>query len=105
MGGRRVYELIVLRCSRSGEHVIDGMSTSLGFRRGQQEGQKNWKGRVWCIPEGLGTYNSRRTLLLFVVYGLEVLAEGVSGCLLGLLPIRSTDESTEKSEDGELLTN
>ena len=31
--------------------------------------------------------------------------KGVSGCLLGLLPIRSTDESTEKSEDGELLTN
>ena len=74
-GGRRVYELIVLRCSRSGEHVIDGMSTSLGFWRGQQEGQKNWRGRVQCILEGLGTYNSRRTLLLFVVYGLEVLAE------------------------------
>ena len=31
--------------------------------------------------------------------------KGVSGRLLGLLPIRSTDESTEKSEDGELLTN
>ena len=29
----------------------------------------------------------------------------VSGSLLGLLPIRSTDEGTEKSEDGELLTN
>ena len=31
--------------------------------------------------------------------------KGVSGRLLGLLPIRSTDEGTEKSEDGELLTN
>ena len=26
-------------------------------------------------------------------------------CLRGLLPIRSTDEGTEKSEDGELLAN
>ena len=75
MGGRRVYELIVLRCSRSGEHVIDGMSTNLGFRRGRQEGQKNWRGRVRCILEGSGTYNSRSEFLLFVVDGLEVLAE------------------------------
>ena len=75
MGGRRVYELIVPRCSRSGEHVIDGMSTNLGFRRGRQEGQRNWRGRVRCILEGLGTYNGRRVLLLFVVYGLGVLAE------------------------------
>ena len=76
MGGRRVYELIVLWCSRSGVHVVGDMSTSLGFRRGRQEGRKNWMGRVQCILEGSGTYNSRRVLLLFVVYGLEVLAEG-----------------------------
>ena len=37
--------------------------------------------------------------------GQRLWQKGVSGCLLGLLPIRSTDEGTEKSEDGELLTN
>ena len=104
-GGRRVYELIVLRYNRSGEHVIDDMSTSPGYPRERQEGQKNWRGRVRCIPGGLGTYNSRRRLLLFVVLWVRLWQKGVSGRLLGLLPIRSTDESTEKSEDGELLTN
>ena len=57
---------------------------------------------VLCILQGEGTYNSRNVFLLFVVCVLKVLTEGVSGSLLGLLPIGSTDEGTEKSEDGEL---
>ena len=75
MGGRRVYELIVPQCSRFGVHVIDDRSTSLNFWLKQQEGWRNWKGMVWCILPGLGTYNSRNVFLLLVVYGSEVLAE------------------------------
>ena len=52
--------------------------------------------------QGGRIYNSRNVFLLFVVWMLKVQAKGVSDSLLGLLPIRSTDEGTEKSENGEL---
>ena len=41
-------------------------------------------------------------LLLVVIVCKRFLAEGASDSLLGLLPIRSIDESTEKSKDGGL---
>ena len=85
--------------------VIGDRPTNLDFWLKWQEGWRNWKGTVRCILPESGTYNSRNVFLLLVVYGSEVLADGASGRLLGLLPIRSADEGTEKSEDGDLLIN
>ena len=86
--------------------VIGDRSTNLGFRLKQQGGWKNWKGTVQCILQGSGTYNSRNVLpAVRCIWVNGCGRKGVSGCLLGLLPIRSTDEGTEKSEHGELLTN
>ena len=100
--GRRVYELIVLQCSWFGVLVVGDRSTSLDCQLVWREGQRSLKGTVWYILLGEVTYNSRNVFLLFVVWVSKVFfgLKGVSDCLLGLLPIRSTDEGTEKSEMG-----
>ena len=72
-GGRRVYELIVLQCSRFGVPVVGDRSTNLDCRLVWREGQRSLKGTVRCILQGGGTYNSRTVFLLFVVWVLKVL--------------------------------
>ena len=85
--------------------MIGNRSTNLDFWLKQQEGRRNWKGTVWCILQGVGTYNSRKDSCYLLYMGQGFWQKRASGRLLGLLPIRSTDEGTEESEDGELLAN
>ena len=86
--------------------VVGDRSTNPDCQLVRQEELRSWRGTVLYTLWGEGTYNSRNVILLIVVMGVKrggfFLAEGVSG-LLGLLPIRSTDEGTEKSENGEIV--
>ena len=81
-----------------------GPPISISGYSGKKDGGigREWYG-VFYRDQGhttAGTYSCYSLCM-----GQRFRQKGVSGRLLGLLPIRSTDEGTEKSEDGELLTN